>query len=223
MKKLFLGFLSSIVLFSCQNQVIQTNDFVENQSSLNSSLSGISSTYKKVTEKEPNYTLTLNNQGVQDSKIENIYRFGKVNNTLYRGGLPTDVDLKTLKDFGVKTVVSFRGLGDPTELSQVEQEKKLTLALGMKFLNIQIPFDKPVPENTIKEFFKAVKSQSNQPLYVHCKGGRDRTGTMVALYRMQFDKYTSTQAIEEMKKFTFNPDDYPIFTAQIKAYKSIRF
>lgn len=168
---------------------------------------------------EPNYVKTLNAQGVQTPSIENIYRFGKVNNILYRGGLPTDQDLEALKKFGVKTIVSFRGLGDPTEQVQIDSEKKVTTKLGMKFLNIQIPFDKPVPETTIKAFFKAVNDKKNQPLYVHCKGGRDRTGTMVALYRIQYENFKPAQAVEEMKQYTFNPIDYPIFTNQIMNFK----
>lgn len=172
---------------------------------------------------EPNYIQTLNAQGVQEPSINNIFRFGKVNKFLYRGGLPTDSDLKALKDFGVKTIVSFRGLGDPNEKFQIAEEKSATEKLGMKFLNIQIPFDKPVPTTTIKNFFKAVNDKANQPLFVHCKGGRDRTGTMVALYRIQYEKFKPEQAIEEMKEYTFNPIDYPIFTKQINEFKPIKF
>lgn len=172
-----------------------------------------------IQEKEPNYIQTLNASGVQEPDVKNIFRFGKVNSFLYRGGLPTDTDLQALKDFKIKTVISFRGLGDPTEKIQIAAEKKVTEKLGMKFLNIQIPFDKPVPNSVIKSFFTAVNKTENQPLFVHCKGGRDRTGTMIALYRMKFDKYTANKAIDEMKKYTFNPVDYPIFTKQITEFK----
>lgn len=174
----------------------------------------------QLVEREPNYVQTLNASGVQEASVNNIYRFGKVNNFLYRGGLPTDVDLKALKDFKVKTVISFRGLGDDKEKFQVAEEKAMVEKLGMKFLNVQIPFDKPVPDKTIKQFFTAVNTKANQPLFVHCKGGRDRTGTMVALYRINYEKFTAEKAIEEMKEYTFNPVDYPIFTKQITEFKA---
>lgn len=172
-----------------------------------------------IEEREPNYVQTLNASGVQEADIKNIYRFGKVNKFLYRGGLPTETDLKALKDFKVKTVVSFRGLGDDKEKFQIAEEKKQVEKLGMKFLNIQIPFDKPVPEKTIKSFFTAVNNAKNQPLFVHCKGGRDRTGIMVSLYQMKYAGYSAEKAIEEMKEYTFNPSDYPIFTNQIMNFK----
>ncbi len=172
-----------------------------------------------VSEHEPNYISTLNAQGEQTSDLKNIYRFGKVNEFLYRGGLPTDADLQALKQNNFKSVISFRGLGDPTEAAQVAQEKATVTGLKMKFFNIQVPFDKPVPDKIIKQFFDTVNNPKNQPLFVHCKGGRDRTGTLVALYRIKFNRYTPQQAIEEMKTFTFEPVNYPIFTNQILNFK----
>lgn len=207
MKKLLI-FLSFSLLSAC-GQNIDTS-IIDNQSFNTSIISQ---------EHEPNYVSTLSTDGTQKPSISNIYRFGKVTDKLYRGGLPTDVDLQALKDFGIKTVISFRGLGDPTEATQIAEEKKSVEKLGMKFLNIQIPFDKPVPDKTIKSFFSAVNNTKYQPLYVHCKGGRDRTGTMVALYRIKYNGYTAEKAIEEMKQYTFNPSDYPIFTKQIMSFK----
>ncbi|MBC7474735.1 MAG: tyrosine-protein phosphatase [Candidatus Sericytochromatia bacterium] len=175
-----------------------------------------------VVEHEPNYVKTLSTDIVQTPSINNIYRFGKVTDKLYRGGLPTDSDLQALKTFGIKTVISFRGLGDPTEPAQVAQEKIVVEKLGMKFLNVQVPFDKSISDPTIKTFFNDVNSVKNQPLYVHCKGGRDRTGTMIALYRIKYNGYKPEQAIEEMKQYTFNPADYPIFTKQIMSFSSAK-
>jgi protein tyrosine/serine phosphatase len=170
-------------------------------------------------ETEPNYISTLNDQGTQLPDINNIFRFGKVNNKLYRGGLPTDSDLLALRNFRIKTIVSFRGLGDPTEPAQVAAEKAAVENLGMKFVNIQVPFDKPVPDKTINAFFNTVNNPQNQPLFVHCKGGRDRTGTMVAFYRIKFEGFLPEQALKEMQSYAFVPTDYPIFTNQLLGFR----
>lgn len=207
LKKLVFSVISSAVLLSACGQ-----------SQLNESLPAAPLTRTAPAEVEPNYYGTLNNQGVQTPDIKNIFRFGKVNEKIYRGGLPTDSDLQALKDFKVKTVISFRGLGDPTEAVQIAAEKKVVESLGMKFINIQIPFDRPVPDKTIKSFFTAVNNPKNQPLFVHCKGGRDRTGIMVSLYRIKYEGYTAAQAIKEMQNYTFVPTDYPIFTKQIMEF-----
>ena len=45
---------------------------------------------------------------------------------------------------------------------------------------------------------------ANWPVYVHCKGGRHRTGALLAVYRITRDGWTADQAFEEMKRYDFN-------------------
>jgi protein tyrosine phosphatase (PTP) superfamily phosphohydrolase (DUF442 family) len=152
----------------------------------------------------------------------NIFRFGKVDARLYRGALPTNEDLLALKQMGIKSIVSFRGLGDPTEKDQIAQERDAALRLNLKFFNVQIPFDSPVTSQEIKQFFDTVENPANQPLYVHCKGGRDRTGTMVALYRIKNSGFTGPQALKEMQDYAFVPTDYPLFTSLVLNFNPLK-
>jgi len=210
-QKVIFGFLTAAVLITgCARQ-----------DNLNSVIGTAPVAYNQ--DREPNYASTLNTEGTQTPDVKNIFRFGKVNNRLYRGGLPTDSDLQALKDFKIKTIVTFRGLGDPSEPAQIAAEKKVAESLGMKFVNIQVPFDKPIPDKIIKTFLSTVTNVKNQPLYVHCKGGRDRTGSMVAFYRIKFDNFKPQQALEEMKTYTFNPVDYPIFTKQVLEFNPAKY
>jgi protein tyrosine/serine phosphatase len=74
----------------------------------------------------------------------------------------------------------------------------------------------------VAEFLKIVMEPLNQPVYVHCVGGRHRTGVMTAIYRMTQDGWTSDQAFKEMKKYNFGPDFlHPEFKAFVYAYRAI--
>ena len=44
----------------------------------------------------------------------------------------------------------------------------------------------------------------NQPVYVHCALGQDRTGVVVAAYRMDVDGWSFEDAEKEMQSFGFN-------------------
>ena len=72
----------------------------------------------------------------------------------------------------------------------------------------------------IAQFFKIVNDPANQPVYVHCAGGRHRTGTMTALYRMTNDGWTPAQAYNEMKQYRFEGfPDHPVLRNYVYAYK----
>jgi protein tyrosine/serine phosphatase len=48
-----------------------------------------------------------------------------------------------------------------------------------------------------------VKDQANAPIYVHCAGGRHRTGIVTAVYRMTFEGWNIEKAYDEMKDYDF--------------------
>src|SRR5216117_2405059 len=58
----------------------------------------------------------------------------------------------------------------------------------------------------LAEFLKIVNDPANQPVYVHCVGGRHRTGVMTAAYRMMQHGWTADEAFKEMKQYKFGAD-----------------
>lgn len=140
-------------------------------------------------------------------KVEN---FKQVNDDLYRGGLPTEADLSTLHRMGVKTDIDLMG-APKQEVSQVNAEREAAAKAGVKFVSIPLPPWGEVPRDMVQQFLDTVSDPKNQPVYVHCFHGRDRTGTMVAAYRIAFDHYTGEQALAEMQTFGFKSKDYPYF------------
>jgi tyrosine-protein phosphatase SIW14 len=58
----------------------------------------------------------------------------------------------------------------------------------------------------LTQFMKIVNDPANQPVYVHCVGGRHRTGVMTAAFRMAHDGWTADRAFNEMKQYKFGAD-----------------
>lgn len=133
----------------------------------------------------------------ESSPKTRIKNFGCINETFYRGAQPKKSDYEDLARMGVKTVIDLQREGEADEQQLVE-------AAGMKFYRIPMS-DKawPTTEQTA-EFLKIINDPANQPVFVHCRGGRHRTGAMTAVYRMTHDEWTADQAFQEMKQYDFD-------------------
>jgi len=76
----------------------------------------------------------------------------------------------------------------------------------MKFNRIPMTTRVVPTAEQVTSFLALVNDPANQPVYVHCAGGRHRTGVMTAIYRMTQDQWTSDKAFKEMKKYKFGAD-----------------
>jgi len=129
-----------------------------------------------------------------------IDNFAKVNSTYYRGAQPVGQDYNDLATLGVKTIINLTDEdAQPGEQASAERA-------GIKY--VQIPMDtRRVPTTAeIGKFLSIVNDPASQPVYVHCVGGRHRTGVMTAVYRMNHDGITGTQAFNEMKQYKYGAD-----------------
>jgi uncharacterized protein (TIGR01244 family) len=129
-----------------------------------------------------------------------IDNFGEINASYYRGGQPRRSDYADLAAFGVRTVVNL------TSDDAQPDERPLVEHAGMQY--VQIPMTTrivPTPDQ-VAEFLRIVNDSAKQPVFVHCVGGRHRTGVMTAIYRMTSHRWTAAQAFAEMKRFRFGAD-----------------
>lgn len=137
-----------------------------------------------------------------------IKNFGCINEGLYRGAQPKEQDYADLAAMGVKTIIDLQRDGKATEQALVE-------AQGMKFYRIGMS-DKNEPSTEQAELFlKLVNDPANQPVFVHCAGGRHRTGAMSAIYRITHDGWSADQAYEEMRHYDF---EYGMGHGSLKNY-----
>jgi protein tyrosine/serine phosphatase len=126
-----------------------------------------------------------------------IKNFGQMDDRFYRGGRPRDEDYQALAELGVKTII------DLTDNSR-EYEQPAVEAAGLRYINIPM-VDKSYPRmEQINEFMKVVEDPSTGKFFVHCAGGRHRTGVVGAVYRFNYDHWTLEQALAEMDQYEFN-------------------
>ena len=141
-----------------------------------------------------------------DVSIEN---FGKINENYYRGSQPLADQFTQLKTLGIKTVIDLRE-------DSVKQASEWARAAGLLYVNIPLTTKRAASEEQTQNFLKLVNDQANWPVYVHCKGGRHRTGEMTAIYRITRDGWSADQAYEEMKKYDF--EDSFFYPRSLKKY-----
>ena len=126
-----------------------------------------------------------------------LANFHRVTPNLYRGRQPTAEGLRSAEKLGVKTVVDLRVFHSDADE-----------AAGTKLRLERISFKTWHPEDDdVVRFLKIVTARKCQPVFVHCQHGSDRTGTMIAIYRIAVQGWTKREAIDEMTKggFGFHP------------------
>ncbi|MBA3994779.1 MAG: hypothetical protein C0469_14770 [Cyanobacteria bacterium DS2.3.42] len=143
---------------------------------------------------------TTNTSATAQVLSQVIPNFGVVTPFLLRGAQPSQEGFAALKAAGVKTVITLRdGKKD------IEREKASVEALGMKSVSIPLSVFKGVKDADMERFLKVVNDPQQQPVFVHCRQGQDRCGTMVGIYRLTQQSWTASDAYKEMLKYGFHP------------------
>ena len=136
---------------------------------------------------------TLAQDATQYPELPN---FHQVNFQLYRGAQPRDGGLRKLAELGIKTIVNLRGEGEITRADQIEAE-----ALGLRYFNVELPEMSRPSDEQVERILAIINAPDKQPVFVHCHHGRDRTGVIVAVYRLAHDGWTFKQAKAEAKRY----------------------
>ena len=128
-----------------------------------------------------------------DVRIKN---FGQMDDRFFRGARPEDADYPALAALGVKTII------DLTDNSK-EYEQPAVERAGLRYVNIpMVDKSRPTMEQ-INEFLKLIDDPATGKFYVHCAGGRHRTGVMGAVYRFTHDQWNLDQVLAEMDQYEF--------------------
>ncbi len=131
---------------------------------------------------------------ISGEEFPHIPNLRKVHDWLFRGGQITPESIHTLKDLNVKTVICLRSTG-----KDVEAERLFVEGAGFNFISFPMTYLWWPDKEKVDEFFQIIENESHRPIYLHCKHGCDRTGMMVAFWRIAKDKWTFSSAYEEMK------------------------
>jgi tyrosine-protein phosphatase SIW14 len=130
----------------------------------------------------------------QKITLAGVPNFGEVTPTLYRGAQPNRQGFEGLAKMGIGIVVDFRG-------SRTEQEA--VTKFGMQY--VSIPWECSRPQDQLfARFLTLIRENPSKKVFVHCRIGEDRTGMMIASYRMAEQGWTAAQARQEMETFGFS-------------------
>ena len=113
--------------------------------------------------------------------------FFKVTPDLYRSAQPSKKAMKSYEEFGIRTIINLRNLHDDRD-----EIKGTSLNL------IEIPINTwDIEDEDIEAALNAIK-KAEKPVLVHCQHGADRTGTVIAMYRIIFQNWTKAEALDEL-------------------------
>jgi uncharacterized protein (TIGR01244 family) len=124
-----------------------------------------------------------------------IKNFGVVDGRIYRGGQPSKDEYSELARLGVKTVIDLRDDAGSDSQSLAE-------SAGLTYVHLPLVDHGTPTMDQAAAFLKTVDAAQG-PVYVHCAGGRHRTGSMIAVWRMTRDNWTLDQAYKEMLNYDF--------------------
>ena len=125
-------------------------------------------------------------------RYEELPNFHRVNSQLYRGAQPKAGGISKLAALGIKTIVNLRGPDDETRA-----EARAAEAAGLRYFNIPMAGTSKPTNEQMNRALAVINAPENQPVFVHCKRGSDRTGTVIACYRILKDGWTAHAAKQE--------------------------
>jgi protein tyrosine/serine phosphatase len=141
----------------------------------------------------PAILLAATAYGQQVQPPAGVGNFHAVNEHFYRGAQPSAEGFKSLAKMGVKTVIDLR------ETDQAADEKVLVEAAGMRFVSVPMHgMEKPNPAS-IAQALAVINDKDAGTVFVHCRRGADRTGAVVACYRISHDRWDNGKALAEAK------------------------
>ena len=122
--------------------------------------------------------------------VPNLHR---VTTNLFRSAQPTEAGMKSIERLGIKTVISLRAFH--SDQDEVESTTLRTERIRFNTWHAE--------DEDVVRFLKLVTATNAGPILVHCLHGSDRTGTMIAIYRMAVQGWPKSEAIQEMTSDNF--------------------
>lgn len=127
-----------------------------------------------------------------------VPNFAVVAENIYRGAAPTNEGLKNLKALGVRTIIDLR-----IEKKALD-EQKIAEKMGFTWINLRMGREAPT-QKQVDTFLHTLSFAADEPVFVHCQHGADRTGAMIGIYRVQIEGWSFADTWKEMRKFGFKP------------------
>jgi tyrosine-protein phosphatase SIW14 len=126
--------------------------------------------------------------------VAGVRNFRQVNEHIYRGAQPTAQGLQSLSNLGVKTVIDLREAG-----GRSRAEQKIVESAGMRYVSVPLSGIAAPSDAQVAKLLAMLDDGSAGPVFIHCRRGLDRTGTVCACYRIAHDGWENKRALEEAR------------------------
>lgn len=131
-----------------------------------------------------------------EKRYAELPNFHQINEHLFRGGQPHRGGMMILSGMGIKTIINLCGEGETSSSEEAEAKSS-----GLRYFNVPMSSWGRPSDEQVERVMALIDDQRNWPVMVHCRRGSDRTGAIIAVYRIQHEGWTAGQAITEAKKY----------------------
>lgn len=128
--------------------------------------------------------------------VAGVHNFHQVSDHLYRGAQPTTEGFRNLSRLGIKTIIDLRESG-----GRSVSEQRAVEADGMRYISMPMSGIHAPSDEQVAKLLAMVDDNANGPVFIHCRRGADRTGTICACYRISHDHWQNQRALDEAKSF----------------------
>jgi uncharacterized protein (TIGR01244 family) len=135
--------------------------------------------------------------GAADIVAPGVPNFHQVNEHLYRGGQPGDAGWSSLAKLGIKTVIDLR----PASEHSITEEARVVEARGMVYVSQPMAGLSAPTRDEIFKILAVLDSSAKWPVFVHCRRGADRAGTVIACYRIAHKECANEEALREARTY----------------------
>lgn len=150
------------------------------------------------------------------AQLSGVPQFAAVSTQLYRGAQPKDGGFAELKKLEIGIVVNLRH-----EPDQIARERSLVEQQGMQYVSIAWRGKQDPTTGQVAQFLNLLRTNPDTKVFVHCERGAERTGVMVACYRISKEGWTADQALNEMEAFRFRGLSFGHLKRFVRAFPSL--
>lgn len=147
---------------------------------------------------------------IMENKIEDIYNYLKISNSIATSGQPTKEQFPVIKEFGYETVVN---LALPTSTNALPDEKQIVKSLDMQYIHIPVVWESP-KIGDLEQFFNAMSKNKNQKIFVHCAANM-RVSAFIYLYRRLHEGMTDEEAKQDLYQIWKPNETWQQFIEQV--------
>jgi tyrosine-protein phosphatase SIW14 len=131
----------------------------------------------------------------QKLSVSGLPNLGEISPNLFRGAQPSREGLNELAKMGIGVVIDLKGDRD--------SERDEVTKLGMQYISIPSQCSH-MTDDGVAKFLSILRENPDKKVFVHCQYGVDRTGMMIAAYRMTEQGWAAEESLREMELFGFS-------------------